>query len=270
VDVGVLRFVSAIGTQGAISKETKKMYFLKTYRVDISSNGEDWISIKDGNNKPLLFMGNTNPTEVAYRSFPKPVLTHYPCSGMLGMVSGLITDSQITASNELDRNWLPENVRLITSRIGWALPSPVGHTYTKEWLQIDLGEEKIVQGIIVQGGKHRENKVFMRKFKIEYSYNGSDWKWIMDASKKKAKIFEGNTNYDTPELRTFDPLTTRFIRVYPERATHAGLGLRLELLGCEIEVTTSVPTTADISPVDECDDDQANCYSGTGDDFHLT
>ncbi|KAM6452712.1 neuropilin-1 isoform 2-T4 [Liasis olivaceus] len=290
VDVGVLRFVSAIGTQGAISKETKIMYFLKTYRVDISSNGEDWISIKDGNNKPLLFMGNTNPTEVVYRSFPKPVLTRfvrikpvnwetgislrfeiygckitdYPCSGMLGMVSGLITDSQITASNELDRNWIPENVRLITSRVGWALPPPVGHTYTKEWLQIDLGEEKVVRGIIVQGGKHRENKVFMRKFKIEYSYNGSDWKWIMDASKKKAKIFEGNTNYDTPELRTFDPLTTRFIRVYPERATHAGLGLRLELLGCEIEVPTSAPTTADTNPVDECDDDQANCYSGTG------
>lgn len=107
---------------------------------------------------------------------------------MLGMVSGLIADSQITASNELDRNWVPENVRLITSRIGWALPPPDGHTYTKEWLQIDLGEEKIVRGIIVQGGKHRENKVFMRKFKIEYSYNGSDWKWIMDASKKKAKV----------------------------------------------------------------------------------
>lgn len=49
------------------------------------------------------------------------------------------------------------------------------------------------------------------------------------------QIFEGNTNYDTPELRTFEPITTRFIRVYPERATHAGLGLRMELLGCEIE-----------------------------------
>ncbi|XP_044280884.1 neuropilin-1 isoform X2 [Varanus komodoensis] len=290
VDLGLLRFVSAIGTQGAISKETQKMYFLRTYRVDISSNGEDWISVKDGNNKPLVFIGNTDPVEVVYRTFPKPVLTRfvrikpvtwetgislrfevygckitdYPCSGMLGMVSGLITDSQITASNEFERNWIPENVRLITSRVGWALPPPTTHTYSKEWLQIDLGEEKIVRGIIVQGGKHRENKVFMRKFKIGYSYNGSDWKWIVDASKKKAKVFEGNTNYDTPELRTFQPITTRFIRVYPERATHAGLGLRMELLGCEIEVPTSVPTTSDSNLVDECDDDQANCHSGTG------
>lgn len=53
VDLGLLRFVSAIGTQGAISKETRKRYFVKTYRVDISSNGEDWISLKDGN-KPLV------------------------------------------------------------------------------------------------------------------------------------------------------------------------------------------------------------------------
>lgn len=32
-----------------------------------------------------------------------------------------------------------------------------------------------------------------------------------------------------------EPLVTRYIRIYPERATPAGLGLRLELLGCEIE-----------------------------------
>ncbi|XP_015284474.1 PREDICTED: neuropilin-1 [Gekko japonicus] len=288
VDLGLLRFVSAIGTQGAISKETKKKYYVKTYRVDISSNGEDWISLKDGN-KPLVFTGNINPTDVAYGTFPKPVLTRfvrikpvtwetgislrfevygckitdYPCFGMLGMVSGLITDSQITASTEVDRNWIPENARLITSRLGWALP-PTTHSYTKEWLQIDLGEEKIVRGIIIQGGKHRENKVFMRKFKIGYSYNGSDWKFIMEGSKKKVKIFEGNTNYDTPELRVFEPVTTRFIRVYPERATHGGLGLRMELLGCEIEVPTSIPTTPDSNLVDECDDDQANCHSGTG------
>lgn len=49
------------------------------------------------------------------------------------------------------------------------------------------------------------------------------------------QIFEGNGNYDTPELRIVEPLLTRFIRIYPERATPAGMGLRMELLGCEIE-----------------------------------
>lgn len=53
VDLGLLRFVTAVGTQGAISKETKKKYYVKTYRVDISSNGEDWITIKEGS-KPVV------------------------------------------------------------------------------------------------------------------------------------------------------------------------------------------------------------------------
>lgn len=295
VDLGLLRFVSGIGIQGAVSKETKKKYYIKTYKVDISSNGEDWITLKDGN-KHLLFVGNTNPIDVVYSAFPKPVLTRfvklrpvtwetgislrfevygckisdYPCSGMLGMVSGLISDSQITASNEVDRKWLPEHARLLTSHNGWALPPPTDHIYTNEWLQIDLGEEKTVRGIIIQGGKHRENKVFMRKFKIGYSNNGHDWEHIMDSRKNKAKTFEGNTNYDTPELRTFASIPTRYIRIIPERASVLGLGLRMELLGCEVEAPTVIPTTPKISAEDDCDDEQIPCHSGTSEDYKLT
>lgn len=294
VDLGLLRFVSGIGTQGAVSKETKKKYFVKSYKIDISSNGEDWITLKDGN-KPLIFQGNTNPIDVVYRAFPKPVLTRYiklrpvtwetgislrfevygckitdyPCSGMLGMVSGLITDAQITASSQFDRNWIPEFARLVTSRSGWALPPSNNHPYTKEWLQIDLGEEKIIRGIIIQGGKHRENKVFMRKFKIAYSNNGTEWEMIMDSSRNKPKTFEGNTNYDTPELRTFAPITTRYIRIIPERASLSGLGLRLELLGCEIEAPTSTPATPKMGADDECDDELIPCHSGTSEDYKL-
>uniref|UniRef100_A0A673ZVG0 Neuropilin n=1 Tax=Salmo trutta TaxID=8032 RepID=A0A673ZVG0_SALTR len=259
VDLGFLRFVSAVGTQGAVSQETKKTYWVKSYKVDVSSNGEDWITLKEGS-KQKVFQGNTNPTDVARTMLPKPTLTRfirirpvawetgialrfevygckiseYPCSGMLGMVSGLITDAQITASSHTDRSWVPENARLLTSRSGWTLlPQP--QPFTSEWLQVDLGEEKLVRGLIIQGGKHRENKVFMKKFRLGYSNNGSDWKMVQDASGNKPKIFEGNQNYDTPELRTVEPLLTRYIRVYPERSTPAGMGLRLELLGCEIE-----------------------------------
>uniref|UniRef100_A0A8C7KI59 Neuropilin n=1 Tax=Oncorhynchus kisutch TaxID=8019 RepID=A0A8C7KI59_ONCKI len=280
VDLGFLRFVTAVGTQGAVSQETKKTYWVKSYKVDVSSNGEDWITLKEGS-KQKVFQGNTNPTEVARKMLPKATLTRfirirpvawetgialrfevygckiseYPCSGMLGMVSGLITDAQITASSHTDRSWVPENARLLTSRSGWTLlPQP--QPFTSEWLQVDLGEEKLVRGLIIQGGKHRENKVFMKKFRLGYSNNGSDWKMVQDASGNKLKIFEGNQNYDTPELRTVEPLLTRYIRVYPERSTPAGMGLRLELLGCEIE--------------DDCDDDQASCHSGTGDDYEVT
>uniref|UniRef100_A0A8C9ZQP7 Neuropilin n=1 Tax=Sander lucioperca TaxID=283035 RepID=A0A8C9ZQP7_SANLU len=259
VDLGFLRFVSAIGTQGAISQETHKIYYVKSYKVDVSSNGEDWITLKEGS-KQKVFQGNTNPTDVAKTMLPKPTLTRfvrirpvtwetgialrfevygckiseYQCLGMLGMVSGLIADNQITASSHTDRSWVPENARLLTSRTGWTLlPQP--QPFTSEWLQVDLGEDKLVKGLIIQGGKHRENKVFMKKFRLGYSTNGSDWRMVLDTGGSKPKIFEGNSNYDTPELRSVEPLLTRFIRIYPERATPAGMGLRLELLGCEIE-----------------------------------
>uniref|UniRef100_A0A8C7WS60 Neuropilin n=1 Tax=Oryzias sinensis TaxID=183150 RepID=A0A8C7WS60_9TELE len=280
VDLGFLRFVSAIGTQGAISQETHRIYYVKAYKVDVSSNGEDWITLKEGS-KQKIFQGNTNPTDVAKTKLPKPTLTRfvrirpvtwetgialrfevygckiseYPCSGMLGMVSGLIADSQITASSHTDRNWVPENARLLTSRTGWTLlPQP----------------QPFMKGLIIQGGMHRDNKVFMKKFRLGYSSNGSDWRMVLDPTGNKPKIFEGNSNYDTPELRTVEPLLTRFIRIYPDRSPPAGMGLRLELLGCEVEAPTLPPTMPNTTPSDECDDDQANCHSGTGDDYDVT
>ncbi|KAL2085978.1 hypothetical protein ACEWY4_019298 [Coilia grayii] len=290
VDLGFLRFISAIGIQGAISQETMKTYFVRSYKVEVSSNGEDWITLKQGS-KQKIFQGNTNPTDVVKSTLPKRTLaryvrirpfswengiamrfevygckiSEYPCMGMLGMVSGLITDSQIAASSHTDRSWVPENARLLTSRSGWMLP-PQPQPFADEWLQVDLGEEKLVRGLIIQGGKHRENKVFMKKFRLGYSNNGSDYKMVMDATGTKPKIFEGNMNYDTPVLRVVEPTLTRFVRVYPDRATPTGLGLRLELLGCEIEAPTLAPTTPPPSttPSDECDDEQANCHSGTG------
>lgn len=47
VDLGFIRLVSAIGTQGAISQETNKSYYVKSYKVEVSSNGEDWIMLKE-------------------------------------------------------------------------------------------------------------------------------------------------------------------------------------------------------------------------------
>lgn len=106
---------------------------------------------------------------------------------MLGMVSGLITDNQITASSHTDRSWVPENARLLTSRTGWTLlPQP--QPFANEWLQVDLGEEKLVKGLIIQGGKHRENKVFMKKFRLGYGNNGSDWRMVLDTNGNKPKV----------------------------------------------------------------------------------
>lgn len=40
-------------------------------------------------------------------------------------------------------------------------------------------------------------------------------------------------HYDTPDIRRFDPVPAQYVRVYPERWSPAGIGMRLEVLGCD-------------------------------------
>lgn len=272
VDLGFLRFVTAIGTQGAISKETKKHYFVRSYKVDLSSNGEDWVTVKEGS-KQKIFQGNHNAVAEVQAFLPKQTLARYirirpmtweqgicmrfelygcrtsdyPCSGMLGMVSGQISDAQISASSYADRGWVAENSRLLTGRSGWT-GQQTKQPFRNEWLQVDLGQDKMVSGVVIQGGKHRDRNVFMKRFKVGVSLDGDEWNIVKEENTTRPKIFTGNQNHDTPELRSMGPFLTRFVRIYPERATTEGLGLRLELLGCELEeITTTAPPTTPIA-----------------------
>ncbi|KAM6989399.1 neuropilin-1a-like [Tautogolabrus adspersus] len=272
VDLGFLRFITAVGTQGAISKETKKHYYVRSYKVDVSSTGEDWVTVKEGS-KQKIFQGNHNPTDEIRAYLPKQTLARYirirpmsweqgicmrfeiygcrtsdyPCAGMLGMVSGQISDAQISASSYADRGWVAENARLLTGRSGWT-GQQTKQPFKNEWLQVDLGQDKMVSGVVIQGGKHRDRNVFMKRFRVGHSLDGEDWTIIKEDNTTKPKIFTGNQNHDTPELRSVGPLLTRFIRIYPERATTEGLGLRLELLGCELDdITTTAPPTTPIA-----------------------
>lgn len=48
------------------------------------------------------------------------------------------------------------------------------------------------------------------------------------------QVFEGNSHYDTPEVRRFDEIITQYMRVFPERWSPAGIGMRMEVLGCDL------------------------------------
>ncbi|XP_043922644.1 neuropilin-1 [Protopterus annectens] len=291
VDLQVLRFVSAIGTQGAVSSVTGKKYFVKSYKIDVSSNGDDWSLIKEGKNAKI-FEGNSDATNVVVSKLPvatlarfvriRPItwetgialkfelygckIADYPCSGMLGMASGLILDNQIVSSNISDQTWIPENARLLLSRSGWIVPKSE-LPYHRHYLQIDLGDEKIVRGLIIQGGKVHDDKLFMKTFKVATSSDGKLWEVKRNPTSNRVQVFEGNSNADTPIFVNLDSILTRYIKITPDKATNQGLALRLEVLGCDREAPTSSPPTADHGPVDDCEDDQSICYSGTGDDY---
>lgn len=112
---------------------------------------------------------------------------------MLGMVSGQILDSQISVWPVMERGWLPEQARLLTGRSGWVAPVPpvasVPHgTVNTSWLTLDLGFTHRVTAVILQGGRHREKFMYVRRFKLAYSTNGSDWSYIKEENNNKAKV----------------------------------------------------------------------------------
>uniref|UniRef100_A0A4W5QCT9 Neuropilin 1 n=1 Tax=Hucho hucho TaxID=62062 RepID=A0A4W5QCT9_9TELE len=259
VDLGFLRFVSAVGTQGAISKETKKEYFVRAYKVDVSSNGEDWVTIKEGS-KQKIFQGNHNPTDVARSFLPKQTLARYvrirPMSWEIGIcmrfeVYGCKTSGKLSHCTS--------SIYDITKHSTWFFPEIHPLLFPSAGEHYKYG----ITLFLTAGDKN----VFMKRFKVGYSRNGSDWTMVNEDNDAKPRIFIGNQNHDTPELRTLGPLLTRFLRVYPERATPEGLGLRLELLGCEIQgeiAQTSHTYTVWLNNDKECDDEQVSCHSGTG------
>ncbi|NP_001093705.1 neuropilin-2 precursor [Xenopus tropicalis] len=304
IDLRFLTLLTAVATQGAISRETQTPYYVKSYKLEVSTNGEDWMMFRHGKNHKI-FPGNTDPTEVVLNKIPQPVLTRFvrfrpqswatgiamrvelygcqitdsPCSNMLGMMSGLISDSQITASSTREYLWSPGVARLVSSRSGWYAHIPVAQT-GKEWLQVDLGTVKTVRGIIIQGARGGDslpttkNRAFVRKFKVAHSLNGKDWDYILDLKTELAKQFEGNMHYDTPEVRRFEQVAAQFVRVYPDKWSPAGMGMRMEVLGCdrqEVKPTTETvkPTvkTEEVTTQNVSDEETTECGEACIDEF---
>ncbi|XP_049426202.1 neuropilin-2a isoform X2 [Epinephelus fuscoguttatus] len=276
VDLHFLKVLTGIATQGAVSKETQKSYYVTTFKLEVSTNGEDWMVYRHGKNHKI-FHANTDPAEVVLNRVPQPVLARFvrirpqtwrngialrfelygcqitdaPCSDLQGLLSGLLPDTQISASSSRDMVWNPGTARLVASRSGW-FPAPAQPLAGEEWLQVDLGVPKTVRGVITQGarggdagsGATTDNRAFVRKYKVAHSLNGKDWNFIMDMKTSLPKIFEGNTHYDTPELRHFEEIVSQYIRLYPERWSPAGIGMRVEILGCDLPETTTPADTA--------------------------
>uniref|UniRef100_W5ULZ2 Neuropilin n=1 Tax=Ictalurus punctatus TaxID=7998 RepID=W5ULZ2_ICTPU len=270
VDLHFLKVLTGIATQGAISKETQKSYYVTTFKLEVSTNGEDWMMYRHGKNHKI-FHANTDPSEVVLNRIPQPTLARFvrirpqtwkngialrfelygcqitdaPCSELQGLLSGQLPDSQISASSFRDLHWAPSTARLVASRSGW-FPAPPQPLAGEEWLQVDLGMAKTVTGVITQGarggdgGTSSENRAFVRKYRLAYKVNGKNWDFVMDSKTSMPKIFEGNVHFDMPELRRFEEIVARFIRIYPERWSPGGIGMRIEVLGCNLPETSTV------------------------------
>ncbi|XP_068551962.1 discoidin, CUB and LCCL domain-containing protein 2 [Anas acuta] len=169
------------------------------------------------------------------------------CYGTLGMESGVIPDSQITASSILEwsdqtgqmNTWKPENARLKRHGPPWAAFLSDEH----QWLQIDLNKEKRITGIITTGSTLAEYYYYVSAYRILYSDDGQKWTAYREPGMDKDKIFQGNTElYQEVRNNFIPPIIARFFRINPLK-WHQKIAMKVELLGCQFNIVRSPKLT---------------------------
>ncbi|XP_053230695.1 coagulation factor VIII isoform X1 [Podarcis raffonei] len=151
------------------------------------------------------------------------------CQIPLGLASGYIADSQITASEHYGQ-WVPSLARLDKSGSinAWSTAEK------NAWIQVDLLRQQIIHGIKTQGARQKFSSLYISQFEIFYSSDGEKWKCYKGNATSSKMIFFGNVDAAGVRDNSLNPpIVARYIRLHP---THFSIRntLRMELIGCDL------------------------------------
>ncbi|XP_069492582.1 coagulation factor V [Ambystoma mexicanum] len=155
------------------------------------------------------------------------------CKLPMGLMTGAISNYQITASNYVDR-WEPQLARLHNAGSYNAWSTEMNKT-DFPWIQVDFLKPVHLTGIQTQGARQIFNQLYVKEFFITYSNDKRNWILFKGNSTTVRKMFDGNVDASSIKENVFDPpITARYVRVYPTRYNNRAT-LRMEFLGCEIQ-----------------------------------
>ncbi|MCJ8732523.1 hypothetical protein PDJAM_G00212510 [Pangasius djambal] len=152
------------------------------------------------------------------------------CDHPLGLSSGAVKDSQITASDSRGY-WLPNLARLYyTGKYNaWSTTKP------DQWIQVDFQRPVVISKIATQGAKQLFASHFVLNYTIFYSTDRKRWSWYKGDSKTSRKTFEGNREaHEVKENIFFPPIISRYVRLYPSHSYNYPT-VRMEFFGCELD-----------------------------------
>ncbi|KAJ7358755.1 hypothetical protein OS493_021531 [Desmophyllum pertusum] len=159
---------------------------------------------------------------------------HSDCSLGLGMITGDIRDSQITASSS-DSVWTQSfagrlwNKRRVQEQTfgGWC---------AKDWdndpyLQIDFGQETVITAVATQGLDYPLGN-WVQKYSLNYSCDGVNWKTYR--SHDKDTVFKGNFDGNSIVTNNLGKvIIARVIRIRALEWNAYGIAcMRVEIYGC--------------------------------------
>jgi discoidin domain receptor family protein 2 len=157
------------------------------------------------------------------------------CDEALGMESGAIPDSAITASSSYNvPNVGPSNGRLKVERAGggWC-PKPPVEQGVREWLQVDFKTVHMITGVQTQGRfGHGRGLEYAEEYTLEYWRPGmAEWKPYKRWDGKQ--IMSGNTDTSTVVLHhLLPPVYASQVRILPYSVHRRTVCLRAEIRGC--------------------------------------
>nr|XP_008249942.2 lactadherin isoform X1 [Oryctolagus cuniculus] len=262
IQVNLLRkmWVTGVVTQGASRAGSAE--YVKTLKVAYSLDGRKFQFIQEADGSgDKVFAGNVDNSGLKTNLFESPLEAQYVrlypvtchqgctlrmellgcelnagCSEPLGLKDNTIPDKQITASSSYKTwglrafGWYPFYGRLDKQGKfnAWTAQS----NDASEWLQVDLGSQKRVTGVITQGARDFGHIQYVAAYKVAHSNDGRNWTEYKEQGATDSKVFPGNLDNYSHKKNVFEtPVLARFVRILPV-AWHNRITLRLELLGC--------------------------------------
>lgn len=141
-----------------------------------------------------------------------------------------LSDEAFSASSVLSPSFAAHNARL-NNRISETSGGSWAPEFSNEnqYLQIDLGKQEPIYGVILRGSPLYEE--YVTSFKVLYSPDGHTYYYVLN-DKKLPHIFQGSIDTSTPVKVIFEtPFEAQIVRINPQTWNN-GISLRVELIGC--------------------------------------
>ncbi|XP_015756947.1 PREDICTED: uncharacterized protein LOC107336373 [Acropora digitifera] len=152
----------------------------------------------------------------------------------LGMENREIPNEAVNASSSWSSGYEPWRARLNnTPKSGstgsWsALQNAIG-----QYLQIDLGKERVVNKIATQGRPSTFHYQWVTSYQLLFSSDGAKWNEYQNDG--DVKNFTGNSDRETIVLHKLSPrISTRYVR-FSALSWYNHISMRVELYGCANE-----------------------------------
>jgi len=191
------------------------------------------------------------------------------CGMPLGMESGLIPDSDISASSFYARSVGPEHARVRVEKGGGAwCPRPAIQHNVREWLEINFHQPHLVTGSETQGRfGNGQGQEFAEAYIIEYWRHATS-RWTTYKNADKHQILAGNSNPWLAVTQQLDhPIVVDKIRFLPYSHHPRTTCMRVEIYGCPwrdglVSYTARRPT---LEKTDWMENSEDISYDGTVD-----